>query len=351
MATTTLTVDLNGTILNNTLSYDDSTTPNPASLLFANAAVTTTGGPNAQLTSLQLNLSGPSTTETLALNAAAAATASTAKVTFSYNATTGVGTFAYTGTGSGPSDATWNTILRGVTYKNTADEANGASHTITLSGASSHGGAYATTTLGTDTITVTCFLAGTLIRTPDGEVAVETLKRGDLVVASDGRCVPVTWLGVQTISRRFAAPMRSLPIRIKAGALGENIPSRDLRISPDHAILVDGTLIHAGALVNGSSITRETDMPETFSYYHVEADDHWLILAENTPAETFIDNVDRLNFDNWAEHQALYPEGKEITELPYPRAKARRQVPVNIRVRLADRALAIGADAMAVAVA
>ena len=88
---------------------------------------------------------------------------------------------------------------------------------------------------------------------------------------------------------------------------------------------------------------------EIFIYYHVELDDHSLILAENTPAETFVDNVDRMNFDNWAEHQALYPEGKSISELPYPRAKAHRQVPVYIRVALAERAEIIGAVQSAVA--
>ena len=104
-------------------------------------------------------------------------------------------------------------------------------------------------------------------------------------------------------------------------------------------------------MVNGTSIVRENDVPEVFTYYHVEADDHALILAENTPAETFVDNVDRLNFDNWAEHQALYPEGTSITELPHPRAKAHRQVPVNIRVKLAERAQAIGAVVAGAAVA
>ena len=48
---------------------------------------------------------------------------------------------------------------------------------------------------------------------------------------------------------------------------------------------------------------RETNVPKVFTYYHVEIDDHSLIMAENTPAETFVDN-DRLNFDNWAEHEA-----------------------------------------------
>jgi hypothetical protein len=173
-------------------------------------------------------------------------------------------------------------------------------------------------------------------------VAVETLKRGDLVLTHDGRSVPVDWLGIQTVSLRFADKLRVLPIRIRAGALAENVPARDLLVSPDHALLVGGVLIQAGALVNGSSIIRETNVPTSFVYYHVEVDDHSLILAENTPAETFVDNVDRLGFDNWAEHEALYPNGKPINELSYPRAKSHRQVPASVRVMLAARAQALG---------
>jgi len=73
-------------------------------------------------------------------------------------------------------------------------------------------------------------------------------------------------------------------------------------------------------------------------YHHIELDDHSLILAENTPVETFIDNVDRLAFDNWHEHEALYPQRKSIVELSYPRAKAHRQVPRAICEHLAERA-------------
>jgi len=80
-------------------------------------------------------------------------------------------------------------------------------------------------------------------------------------------------------------------------------------------------------------------VPETFTYYHVELDDHSLILAENTPSETFVDNVDRLAFDNWEEHEALYPHGKAIAEMLCPRAKAHRQVPRAIREQLAVRGL------------
>ena len=184
-----------------------------------------------------------------------------------------------------------------------------------------------------------CFMAGTRILTPEGEVEVEALQTGDLVTTADGQMRRIRWVGRQTVSRLFADPLRVLPIRIAQEALGENTPSRDLLISPDHALLIDGVLIQAGALVNGTSIARESRVPSRFTYYHVELTDHSLILAENTPAETFIDNVDRMAFDNWDEHEAL-PDAAEIAlaEMSYPRAKAHRQVPRETRDRLARRA-------------
>jgi len=200
-----------------------------------------------------------------------------------------------------------------------------------------------------DFASTVCFLAGTMIATPRGEVPVESIKRGDWVTTADGRTVPVAWLGIQTVSRQFSDPLRVWPIRVKAGALDENVPSRDLLISPDHAILVDGALVQAGALVNGTSITREDRLPAKFTYYHVEADDHSLILAHNVPAETFVDNVDRLGFDNWREHQALYPQGKPVREMPCPRVLSARQVPRATAVRLMRRSAAFAAPQEAVA--
>ncbi|BBF93794.1 Hint domain-containing protein [Blastochloris tepida] len=241
-----------------------------------------------------------------------------------------------------------NTALQGLDYLTTSQDTTvgDVDDVLTITTSDGHTGGTDTDTVNID---VYCFYPGTMIRTPDGEVAVETLTRGDRVLTADGRAMPVTWIGLQTISTRFADPLRVLPIRVKAGALGDNLPVRDLLLSPDHALLVGGSLIQAGALVNGTSIVRETGVPQVFTYYHVELDDHSLILAEGVPAETFVDNVDRLAFDNWSEHQALYPNGKAISELPYPRAKAHRQVPVGVRVMLAERARAIGAAMDAVA--
>jgi hypothetical protein len=183
-----------------------------------------------------------------------------------------------------------------------------------------------------------CFLPGTLVRTPEGAAPIETLKAGDLVLTADGRAAPVRWMGRQTVSTRFADPLRVMPIRIAAGALGENLPERDLYVSPDHALLIDGVLVQAGALVNGRSITRRTDMLEVFTYWHLELADHALILAEGVQAETFVDNVDRLAFDNWEEHLEAMGMLPPVPEMSLPRVKSARQLPVATRRRLAARA-------------
>jgi hypothetical protein len=196
---------------------------------------------------------------------------------------------------------------------------------------------------GLVTIDLLCFMQGTLIATPAGERAVETLAIGDLVLTAAGATAPVRWMGRRTLHAfgpdgyLRADPLRVMPIRIRAGALGDNLPVRDLLVSPDHAILVEDILIQAGALVNGVSILRERRLPERFTFYHVELADHALILAEGVAAETFVDNVDRLGFDNWAEHEALYGNEPCIAEMPYPRALSHRQVPQEIHALLMAR--------------
>ena len=183
-----------------------------------------------------------------------------------------------------------------------------------------------------------CFYAGTRLATADGEIAVEDITAGMLLLTAAGESKPVRWLGRSEVSTRFADPLRVLPIRIKAGALGESLPLRDLLVSPDHAMFVGGVLVQAGAMVNGSSIIREADVPECFTYYHVELATHELLLAEGAAAESFVDNVDRMGFANWAEHEAL-GETAPIEEMNLPRVKSQRQVPVALRAALAARAL------------
>jgi hypothetical protein len=193
-----------------------------------------------------------------------------------------------------------------------------------------------------------CFMPGTRIRTPSGETAVETLGIGDLVVTSDGTVAPVRWIGRQTVARLFVDETR-LPVRVAAGALAQSVPARELHLSPDHALFIDGALIQAGSLVNGVTITRSPNVPAVFTYYHIEVDGHALIFAEGALAETFVDNVDRMNFDNWHEREALGLDRVDIPELPYARAKARRQVPRATRQRLAERIEALSGTQSAAA--
>jgi hypothetical protein len=133
------------------------------------------------------------------------------------------------------------------------------------------------------------FMAGTRIRTPGGVVAVEALRPGDPVLTADGRVDVVRRLGRQTVSTLSTDPAGVPPIRLRAGALGEGMPSRDLLLSPHHAVLIEGVLVRAGALVNGGSIVRCADLPASVVYHQVEPAGHALILAEDVPAATVPD--------------------------------------------------------------
>jgi hypothetical protein len=103
-----------------------------------------------------------------------------------------------------------------------------------------------------------CFAAGTRIGTVLGEVPVEALREGDLIrTVIGGGHAPVVWIGHRHVDcRAHPRPEQVWPIRIVAGAFGPNAPRRDLFVSPDHALYVDGVLIPAKYLVNGVAVTQ-----------------------------------------------------------------------------------------------
>ena len=114
------------------------------------------------------------------------------------------------------------------------------------------------------------------------------------------------------------------------------LPHSDLTVTADHAMLVDGVLCEAGALVNGTTITRVplSELGESYTVYHVETEAHEIIFANGAPAESFIDNISRRAFDNFAEFERLHGDQPEIKELPYPRASNARHLPARIKLRL-----------------
>ncbi len=182
-----------------------------------------------------------------------------------------------------------------------------------------------------------CFAKGTRIATETNPAVVEALKSGATLESCGSELACVKWIGYQRRTPEFAQFDDYLPVKIFAGALEENVPVRDLYLSPDHAILVDGHLIHAKALVNGKSIVQMTDWQGDIEYYHIETENHEIIFAEGVPCETFIDNVSREQFDNYAEYKKLYPDPPVIKEMPLPRVLFKNQLPSAIRKRLDAR--------------
>jgi len=88
--------------------------------------------------------------------------------------------------------------------------------------------------------------------------------------------------------------------------------------------------------VNGRTIAFVplADLPQQVTYYHIETEAHDVILANGTPAETFVDAVTRSHFDNYQEYLDLYGAERIIPEMQAPRITARRLVPAAIRARL-----------------
>lgn len=145
-----------------------------------------------------------------------------------------------------------------------------------------------------------CFAAGTLVATARGEVAVEDLRVGDLVVTvgGDAALQPVVWLGHTRMNiARHPNPAAAAPILITAGALADGVPHRDLRVSPEHAMFLDGCLVPAKHLVNGASIVQEVWCPEV-TYWHVELATHSVLVAEGALSESYFDDGNRTFFDN-----------------------------------------------------
>jgi hypothetical protein len=156
--------------------------------------------------------------------------------------------------------------------------------------------------------TPACYCRGTLITTVRGDVPVEDIAIGDLVVTASGAARPVRWVGRRSYGGRFLAGQpHILPVRIAAGSLGGGLPRRDLLVSPCHAMLLDGVLVPAGCLVNATSIRVERGL-DRVDYVHIELETHDVILAEGAPSETFVDDDSRGVFHNAAEHARLYPD-------------------------------------------
>ena len=190
---------------------------------------------------------------------------------------------------------------------------------------------------------VACFCHGTRIRTPDGDVAVERLAIGDLVMTAGRAVRPVRWVGRRRYAGRFLAANPNVqPIRFRATSLGDDLPNRDLLVSPEHAMFLDGLLIPARCLVNATTIIQERGLDQV-DYVHIELDSHDIILAEGAPSESYLDDSSRGMFHNASEFAALYPDREA------PRCFCAPKVDEGYELEVIRRRLAVVAGELAAA--
>lgn len=133
-----------------------------------------------------------------------------------------------------------------------------------------------------------CFLRGTRILTRDGYRPIESLAVGESVATRFGGFAPIEAIDSFTLGREAGAWVGpSRPVRVTRGALGENVPAMDLCLTASHALFVDGYLMTAGDLVNGTSIVFETaDGHDTLDFFHVALERHDVIDAHGAPCES-----------------------------------------------------------------
>ena len=179
----------------------------------------------------------------------------------------------------------------------TGNTANDAFDAFLFSGTNYTLSSLDSTVLNAIGLSATCFLEGTRIETSDRERTVEELIVGGRLPSLFKGFGQVVWIGKREIElSRHPAPAMVRPVRIRAGAFGTGRPFRDLYLSPDHAVLVDGVLIQVKRLFNGNSI--QPIMMDGFVYYHIELETHDIIRAEGLPVETYLDAGDRSTFAN-----------------------------------------------------
>lgn len=138
---------------------------------------------------------------------------------------------------------------------------------------------------------VPCFTTGTLIRTPSGDRALESLRAGDLVTTADNGAQPVLWCGqTQISSSKLKAQPKTRPILISRGALGN---TRDMLVSRQHGMVLGRAgkgdhLVRAIHLArSGGPGFRIANGVQQVTYLHLMFAQHQIIFAENAQSESF----------------------------------------------------------------
>ncbi|AHM05639.1 hypothetical protein roselon_03381 [Roseibacterium elongatum DSM 19469] len=180
---------------------------------------------------------------------------------------------------------------------------------------------------------VVCFTPGTLILTPQGEIPIEQLRPGDLVMTRDNGIKPVVWIGHKTLNQaQLAASPWLRPVQLQAGHFGLE---RDLVVSPQH-----GVLLTPRDLAGGETLYRATHLARmpgggarikagarSVTYIHLLFERHEVIWSNGIPTESFypgpmaMGSLDRAAL---AELLELFPDldGHNVAEVMGASARA-----------------------------
>lgn len=173
---------------------------------------------------------------------------------------------------------------------------------------------------------VPCFVRGTRIRAMHGEVPIEHLQVGDMVITADNGPQQIRWIGRRSVAGRG----KLAPVRFAKGAIGN---SRALTLSPQHRVLVSGwqaellvghdeVLAAAAHLVNGRDVTRQKR--DEVEYFHLMFDRHEIVYAEGAPCESLFlarQSVRAMTHDAREEIETLFPGLLQHPETHGPTAR------------------------------
>lgn len=144
---------------------------------------------------------------------------------------------------------------------------------------------------------IPCFTPGTRIATDRGDVPVEYLRPGDLVVTRDNGLQPLRWVGRRDLDKDDLQANPALqPILIRKGTLAPCQPVRDMQVSPQHRMLVanafaemlfgeEEVLVAAVHMLGLPGVARQA--AQAVSYIHIMCDAHQIILADGAWSESF----------------------------------------------------------------
>lgn len=173
-----------------------------------------------------------------------------------------------------------------------------------------------------DAPTFICFRNGTHILTARGDVAVEDLRVGDMVMTRDHGLQPLRWIGSKQVTAELMHLFPQMrPVRISAGALGADLPTRDLYVSQQHRVLVGGKIVERvlgepEALVAAKHLTEIDgididDSAEELSYFHMLFDQHEIVCSEGAQTESLFTGPEAMKSvspEARAEILALFPD-------------------------------------------